>query len=707
MSCHEAAQEYVRRGWCVVPLWGIVTQANGRVICRCPRGPNCPPKSMGKHPRFPNWPERALRSGPDVFEHFERYPDDNIGILTGLESGIFGVDLDGLTGMESWRQLCLAHNVQPPPPNVITGGQGAHIWFRLPEGVVVHNSAGLLGEGIDVRGENGQLVAPPSVSGRGPYHLFDNRLHEPTPWLLELLAAQAESIAAKAVEPVRAEQIDLTALPASVRDLASEIPAPGTRSEHFYALVAACQDAGLTQGQAVAVAAPWCAASGKFEGRVEAEVARAWGKVQADREALENWVPDQIDETTAIEFWSARPILTHIHDFAHARRVSPWAVLGVTLARVIVMTPFTVKLPPIVGGEASLNLFVGLVGISGSGKGAAEAVAAEAVPIALMPETQTVGSGEGIAHAYKINKKGVPEWRNDHHSALFSVPEIDSLAAQASRRGSTTMPELRRAWSGETLGFAYADPTRRVPIERHQYRLCLIAGIQPGRGGALLSEDEVAGGTPQRFLWLPAVDPDIPDVRPPCPQAWQWTPPRTDGVQRMTVCEVACQMIDAAALARARGQAGALDGHLLLTQLKTAAALAIIEGRWNVNDDDWHLAGVIVEQSTRVREGIIEELRKKQREVNKARAEAEATRAVIVERAREDNTIQRACRNLTKRLKNGQEWTEGRLKNTLRKGEARAAFDDALDLLHAAAQVVIEGEAPKRRIRAAEAENNG
>jgi hypothetical protein len=62
------------------------------------------------------------------------------------------------------------------------------------------------------------------------------------------------------------------------------------------------------------------------------------------------------------EFWELTDTLRHTRDFARARRVSPWAMLGVALARVVATVPPSVQIPPLVGGRASLNLYIGLVG---------------------------------------------------------------------------------------------------------------------------------------------------------------------------------------------------------------------------------------------------------------------------------------------------------------------------------------------------------
>jgi hypothetical protein len=81
------------------------------------------------------------------------------------------------------------------------------------------------------------------------------------------------------------------------------------------------------------------------------------------------------------DFWAALPVLQHIHDFALSRRASPWATLGIVLARVIAATPYRVVLPPLIGDVASLNIFLALVAASGGGKGSATAAACAAVDI--------------------------------------------------------------------------------------------------------------------------------------------------------------------------------------------------------------------------------------------------------------------------------------------------------------------------------------
>src|SRR6185436_12349589 len=94
-----------------------------------------------------------------------------------------------------------------------------------------------------------------------------------------------------------------------------------------------------------------------------------------------------------------RQVLAHLHTFARSRMVGPWAMLGCVLVRVIAATPSKIVLPPLTGGPASLNLFAGIVSISGGGKGTAEAAALDAIKTPHVPIVGP-GSGEGIGHLF-------------------------------------------------------------------------------------------------------------------------------------------------------------------------------------------------------------------------------------------------------------------------------------------------------------------
>jgi hypothetical protein len=412
--------------------------------------------------------------------------------------------------------------------------------------------------------------------------------------------------------------------------------------------------------------------------------------------------PPSSDELVA--FWDARPLLAHIERYSRARRVAPWAVLGCVLARVVTATEPSIVLPPLIGGQASLNLFVGLVGPSGSGKGAAERVAAECLSVGPITSL-TTGSGEGIGHAYRRrDRKG--DQVEVNQAVLFSVPEVDTLSALGARKGATLMPELRRAWSGEALGFQYADPTRRLIIEGHSYRMCLVVGIQPARAGALLDDSD--GGTPQRVVWCSAIDRDAPDVAPEAPKPYGWKQPslllaRHDtltGRHELHVCESARKLVDDVRLARLRGEGTVLDGHALLARLKIGAALAIADGRLDVSEDDWRLADVIMRQSDATRAEVAQTLASAARESNVAKAEAEAHRAVVIDERAAEAALKRASKAVLAKLRRSEsEWVAS---SVVRRGLAhrdRGSFDAAVEALLSTGQIEEQEADRGRRLR--------
>ncbi|UNX54102.1 hypothetical protein MF406_14295 [Georgenia sp. TF02-10] len=409
-------------------------------------------------------------------------------------------------------------------------------------------------------------------------------------------------------------------------------------------------------------------------------------------------LPD-LDPAAEDAFWGARPLLRHLHDFARARRASPWAVLGVTLARILTATPAQVCLPPIVGGRGSLNTFVGLVGPSGAGKGVATAAATDAVHISGI-KTARLASGEAIAHLYKrrLTKgekdAGESDWTDATHARLVDVSEIDRFAAQSGRQGSTLMADLRAAWSGEMLGQVAADPSRSFLVEAHEYRLCLVAGVQPHRAGVLL--DDADGGTPQRFLWLPVTDPDAPDERPEEPAPIAWSPPRLGslvgvGGARMDLDPAIVAEVDAARLATLRGEGDPLDGHVYQCRLKVAAALALADDRLVVTTEDWDLSEVIMRKSAATRAAVIEAMERRTVEEGRRRAEADAARAITVEERTIDAAVRRVCVVITKKLRRTGDWVPHADLRRAVAGRDRAHFEDALRRLYEAGQIEHDG----------------
>lgn len=388
-------------------------------------------------------------------------------------------------------------------------------------------------------------------------------------------------------------------------------------------------------------------------------------------------------------FWSSREVLDHIRLFAQSRRASPYAVLGVVLMRVLTVTPPYIVLPALVGGQASLNSFIALVGRSGGGKGTSMKAARQAVELGEDVYEAPVGSGEGIAKQYAHRERG--ELVRDRDAVLFDVEEIDSLRNLGARQGATLLPELRKAWSGEKLGFAYADPTKAIPIPADSYRLCAVVGVQPARADALLDDSD--GGTPQRFLWLPVTDLQAPAEQPPTPKPWQWSLPGpwvSDMWQKSEI-DVPGEVrtyVARVQLEKLRGTASdALDGHGPLARMKVAAALTLLDRRQTMALEDWQLAGHLEAVSLATRQYVQAELSEKAARSHRARGEAEAGRAVVVADRVAEAAVQRAGQRIAAIVAGGSV-ARSEVRRRLRH-ELRGYFDEALDALVTAGQVEV------------------
>ncbi|WP_096906998.1 hypothetical protein [Dietzia sp. WMMA184] len=426
------------------------------------------------------------------------------------------------------------------------------------------------------------------------------------------------------------------------------------------------------------------------------------------------------------EFWESRPELRTIRDFARARLSGPWSTFGYVLARAIAVIPPTVVLPPLAGPVASLNTFVAVVAPSGGGKGASDGVAFDLLRTTPRVHVAKPGSGEGIPKEYALKtreKRGDPLVQKTlRNSVLFNVSEIDTLAGLGRRSGSTLMSELRAAWSGEDLGFAYSDQEKKLRIERHRFRMCLVTGVQPGQASALL--DEADGGTPQRFLWMPTTDPRRPSDRPDEPKPLrlpEWgggglvvTEPDGEDVERVDLglirvdrpveriefreLEVPQATRDAVELDAQRRLDGAeadeLEGHGILVREKVAAGLMWLNGRCDrITDEDWELAGVVKAVSDRTRMQTQAVLEQNARAEARKRGVAEGLKQNVVRRVTEEDAVKSAADLVRKHLaKSGGTLRRKQLVSKI--PSRRQYLDDAVERLEEAGVVTVETTNP-------------
>ena len=131
----------------------------------------------------------------EIQDDFTHWPEAGVGIPTGVDNGIFVVEADtkaghGVDGLASIAALEATYGPLPSTLMAASPSGSIHRYFKHPgAGIKVKNSASEIAPAVDVRGDGGMVVAPPTVRpGVGAYRWLNDRpIAEPPQWLLELV----------------------------------------------------------------------------------------------------------------------------------------------------------------------------------------------------------------------------------------------------------------------------------------------------------------------------------------------------------------------------------------------------------------------------------------------------------------------------------------------------------------------------------------
>lgn len=149
----EAALWYATHGWAVFPV-----------------------EPRGKRPATAHGLKDATTDAETVRRWWTSRPECNVGAAMGsVSGGVIAIDLDvhGADGLATLREWEAANGELPETARSVTGSGGEHLFFRaVPAADAPRNSAN--GElGVDVRGEGGYVVLPPSVNAEGRAYVWD------------------------------------------------------------------------------------------------------------------------------------------------------------------------------------------------------------------------------------------------------------------------------------------------------------------------------------------------------------------------------------------------------------------------------------------------------------------------------------------------------------------------------------------------------
>lgn len=178
----EAALTYARRGWRVLPLHTPIWKSP-TIVAQYkddPPGPYCSCGktscgAIGKHPRTGHGVKDATVNETQIRQWWKQWPNANVGIATGEESGIVVLDIDprnggkdsDLPGVNTLHALWCA-----------SGGGGTHIYIKAR--TAFPKKPNFPSPGIDFQADKAYVIAPPSLHVSGERYLWYGQ-HEQLP----------------------------------------------------------------------------------------------------------------------------------------------------------------------------------------------------------------------------------------------------------------------------------------------------------------------------------------------------------------------------------------------------------------------------------------------------------------------------------------------------------------------------------------------
>ena len=129
-----------------------------------------------KKPLTPHGCKDAKKDPGAIKFWWNKHPDASVGIATGSASNLLVIDEDrdaekGIDGYESVKDWEAINGALPETVQSITGRGGYHLYYHYT-GSDYGNRAGIL-EGVDVRGEGGYVIAPPSMHPNGTEYCWE------------------------------------------------------------------------------------------------------------------------------------------------------------------------------------------------------------------------------------------------------------------------------------------------------------------------------------------------------------------------------------------------------------------------------------------------------------------------------------------------------------------------------------------------------
>jgi hypothetical protein len=117
----------------------------------------------------------ATRDPEQIRRDFTRWPEALIGIPTGPDNGFWVLEIDTTKGghahdgFAALAALIAQHGALPATLTAESPSGSWHYYFRWLPSLEIRNRANWPAPGVDIRGEGGMVIAPPSLRADGAY----------------------------------------------------------------------------------------------------------------------------------------------------------------------------------------------------------------------------------------------------------------------------------------------------------------------------------------------------------------------------------------------------------------------------------------------------------------------------------------------------------------------------------------------------------
>lgn len=466
------------------------------------------------------WKEMASQDPDDIRRTFTRSDATHIGMPTGQASGLVVIDIDIKDGAQGGAWLDAHALAIPATLMAQTQSGGVHLYFRAP--AMLRNSAGKIAPGVDVRGDGGYVIVPPSPG----YIWIAHDDVAPLPeWIYEAASVTPQTII---VQPVHRTILD-GGSPYALAGLEAEcanIRNAPDGAKHFAINKAAYSIGGLVASGDLDHSVAWgelSAAVGDILIRcrdqrhalktLETAYRDGGGRPRAAAVAQPNDFND-IDlspflaKTVAKKPQPPAPIGSNLLDVGGvigmlveecnktAIRPQPFLALGAAICAVGVLAGRKYRTRT----DLRTNIYIAAIAESGAGKDHAPEVVRRAFSEAGLDRYM---AGENIASG-----RAVLTSLGKHPARLFQIDELGLFLRTVTGRAAPghrmeIWSELLKLYSrakGSYGGTEYADQKENARVDLQQPHCCLYGMTTPSTFWAALEGGAMLDGSLARFL---------------------------------------------------------------------------------------------------------------------------------------------------------------------------------------------------------------